>query len=394
MLNFFGDVIVCNYSLCQQCGICVAVCPTKAINYTRKKNGLCNIHINQDECIRCKKCIKHCPSNIQDELDESFLSLKKKSYYFGYNRNSEIRRNSSSGGVAKTLIIEALKNELVDGVYSLQTSSSYPYAEGVFYSKENIPEFDNIPNSVYHSILLNENIDKIRKCDKLMVVGTSCQLKGLDVALKGKYKKLIKVCIFCKQQKTLYSTRFLGKMTGESISLDKEFRFSYRGMGWPGVVQINNAALHWDIAARLPFGRRLWSVPGCRICGNPFGNNVDLSLMDPWSIRNANDFGDTLVTVHTRQGDDLLKNTPGLIIEAKSYCEIERALGLKDIARKQALIPFFKNERCGMKVKIAGIAEQTQEWFLRTLVTVLPRLPLVVYKIINKLPDLRNIILR
>lgn len=64
------------------------------------------------------------------------------------------------------------------------------------------------------------------------------------------------------------------------------FKAQYRGIGWPGLVQINNKVLSWHRAAQVPFGRRLWTVPGCNVCGDPFGIEVnsDLSLMDPWKF--------------------------------------------------------------------------------------------------------------
>lgn len=41
---------------------------------------------------------------------------------------------------------------MVDGVYSLRCSESYPFAEGGgFYTQDNIPQYEEIPNSIYHS---------------------------------------------------------------------------------------------------------------------------------------------------------------------------------------------------------------------------------------------------
>ncbi len=81
----------------------------------------------------------------------------------------------------------------------------------MFYSKENIPSHDDIPNSVYHSVMLNANIELIPKCKRLMVVGTNCQIKGMEVLLKHKCDTLIKVCIFCKQQKDIGFYAFFGQ---------------------------------------------------------------------------------------------------------------------------------------------------------------------------------------
>ena len=105
------------FSHCQQCGFCENVCPTRAILMHQRNDGLSDIIIEQDKCIRCQKCIKVCPS-VNSELSKEYLSsLFNKKYYLGYNQDELIRRESSSGGVCKTLIIEGLESGYVDGVY-------------------------------------------------------------------------------------------------------------------------------------------------------------------------------------------------------------------------------------------------------------------------------------
>jgi hypothetical protein len=229
-----------------------------------------------------------------------------------------------------------------------------------------------------------------------MIIGTACQLRSLEKALKGKYKELVKVCIFCKQQKTLDSTRFLAKSMGKSLPKDLNFIARYRGNGWPGIVSVMGAELPYSRAAQLPFGRRLWSVPGCNVCGDPFGMEVgaDISLMDPWKIREKNELGETLITVHTPMGLNLLKSIDSIVLESKSYDEIELALDLKDIERKRALVPFFRNQKTSVRIKYAGKAEIFQRWLLRNLSMKLPRMPFIFYRIMCKFPDLRNIILK
>lgn len=61
--------------------------------------------------------------------------------------------------------------------------------------------------------MLNANIELIPKCKRLMVVGTNCQIKGMEVLLKHKCDTLIKVCIFASNKRH-WILRVLGKNDG------------------------------------------------------------------------------------------------------------------------------------------------------------------------------------
>ncbi|MFI3282323.1 MAG: Coenzyme F420 hydrogenase/dehydrogenase, beta subunit C-terminal domain [Rikenellaceae bacterium] len=395
MITLQNKIISFSFSECQQCGTCQAVCPSNSISFKLRKDGLSDVLVNHNSCIGCKMCLRACPAATVDDLSEYNNDLKDREFFFAYNSDKKIRHSASSGGGARTLIIEALKSGRVDGVYTLRKSKEYPFAEGHLYTKDDLPSDDKIPNSIYHSVMLGQNIKEIKKCDRLMIVGTTCQLKAIKVALKGKYKELILIDIFCKQQKNINATRFMAKAMGAEFSMNN-FTFQYRGTGWPGVVKINNKNLPWHRAAQLPFGRRLWSVPGCNVCGDPFGLAVgtDLSLMDPWVIREQNDLGETLVTVNSDVGLELLTNTNRLVVEPQNYEDILPALGLEDIRRKQQLIPYFRGEKCSPKVKKAGDMEQLQRRYLQAIAMGLPKMPVVFYRLMCKLPDLRNLILK
>lgn len=395
MLTFVNDCIKYDYNRCQQCGACIAVCPTGALTLNQLKNGLCNIEVDHDKCIKCQRCVRTCPANKVDDFGAYFSTMKTKEFFLAHNRDEHFAAVSSSGGVARTLIIESLKQGLIDGVYSLRRLDTYPSAVGEFYTPDNIPSPNDIPNSVYHSVMQCLELAKVKKVRRLMVVGTACQLRALDVALKGKFETIIKVCIFCKQQKSLGSTRFLAKISGTRIHGDGNFTAIYRGNGWPGFVRINNNSIPWHRAAQIPFGRRLWTVPGCNVCGDPYGfiAVADISLMDPWTIESANDRGNTLVTVNTPAGRQLLDDIEQINKTQHSYNDVLPALSITDIRRKQALVPYFRGEKTRFKIRAAGRMERLQRACLKGIVTICPRMPMIFYRALCKLPDWRNIIL-
>ena len=396
MLTVIDHRINFDYPHCQQCGACEAVCPKQAISLEMLADGTHRVMVDDDKCIRCKRCVNVCPANKKESYEGYFNEFEDKRYFLGYNADGRIRRESSSGGVCKTIVIESLRQGLADGVYTLRRTEKYPFAEGGLYTKDNIPGYEDIPNSVYHSVMACRNIGKVKKCGRLVVVGTACQLRAMNAALRGRDDDVTRVCIFCKQQKTLDSTRFLAKMMGERVQEKEKFFVRYRGLGWPGIVRVGESKLPWNRAASIPFGRRLWTVGGCNVCGDPFGTNAgaDITLMDPWKIRPENDMGETLVIAHTEKGMRLLEQLPSLKLEGKSYAEIEPALDLKDVWRKQQTVAFFRGGECTDKVRKAGMAEQRQRRLLKATVETLPRMPMLFYRVLSRIPDLRNRILR
>lgn len=396
MLQYNNRFIEYSYTHCQQCGVCEAVCPKQAISLDLQKDGTHKVIIDNEKCIKCQRCVKSCPANTREDYNDYFKFFTDKTYFLGYSSNDKVRRESSSGGVCKTIVVESLRSGFVDGVYTLKRTDTFPFAEGEFYTKDNIPDYDDIPNSVYHSVMACRNINKIQKCKRLIIIGTTCQLKAANSILKNKADEIIRICIFCKQQKTLDSTRFLAKIMGTNIPENKKFFVRYRGLGWPGIVRIRESELLWSRAAQIPFGKRLWTVAGCNICGDPFGVSAgtDISLMDPWKIRENSSLGETLTIVHTGEGENLLKRLTSLELEPKDYKEIEPALDLKDIWRKQQLVPFFLGEKNEGIIFKAGKAEQKQRRFLRMIVEKFPKMPIIFYRILCKIPDRRNKILK
>ena len=365
------------------------------------ENGLKRICIDKSLCIRCQKCVRTCPANrtifIIDGYDSYLDQFQAKKFFLAWNADDKIRHLSSSGGATKTIIIESLKTGFVDGVYSLKKLEKYPSATGEFYTRENLPSYEDLPNSVYHSIMACSEISKVHKVSRLMIVGTSCQLYALEKSLTGKYDELIKVCIFCKQQKTLDSTKWLAKVSGSKVSSKGGFTAEYRGIGWPGFVRINNKPVAWERAAGLPFGRRLWTVPGCNNCGDPFGTEVgaDISMMDPWKISLENSLGETLITVHSDIGLQLIQHTKSLMAQEKNFAQVGDALGFGDIWRKRACVDYFLGKKVSVGVERAAKAEVAQRRFLEKTLTMLPRLPFICFRLLNKiLPKKRDSILQ
>ncbi|MDE6692624.1 MAG: 4Fe-4S binding protein, partial [Muribaculaceae bacterium] len=202
MLKIDKDKVTFDLGRCQQCGVCEPVCPKDAISLKLRADGTHDVVVDHEKCVLCGRCVRACPSNVINDYSEYFSGFPTKKYYLGYNTDKVIRRHSSSGGVCRTLIIEALKSKTVDGVYTITGTDEYPYAKGHLFTTEDIPDIDKLPNSVYHSVPACADAGGITSCRRMMIVGTSCQLRALAPIARNRCEELVMVCIFCKQQKT------------------------------------------------------------------------------------------------------------------------------------------------------------------------------------------------
>ena len=92
MLTFENNKITYNYSQCQQCGVCEAVCPKCAITMKFISNGTHEVLVDNDICIKCQKCVKCCPANKKVKDQGYFQKFRLASYYFGFNKDEKNKK--------------------------------------------------------------------------------------------------------------------------------------------------------------------------------------------------------------------------------------------------------------------------------------------------------------
>lgn len=395
MLVETAQKITFDLQRCTQCGGCLAACKTGSLKLSSAPHGLYNISWQEESCNHCLSCIRICPAHCLPEAGFNSSKLDKVlGFFLAFARDPVIRRHASSGGAGRILIKTSLDAALADSAYTLKTTASYPWAAGGFWQKGE--DIFGMPNSMYLPILVMRNLVLKKKQMSLLVVGTPCQLLAAEALVGKKVDRLLKVAIYCKQQKDFRATQYCaGRLNIPTLcnTPEKIHRVSYRGDGWPGCVTVNGRRLAYDQAAAVPFGKRLWRVPGCRFCPDAFGLNVDLSLMDPWGICKENTMGETLVVAWTTQGVELLQAATGeLQVENITNEEGLNAINTEDMLRKAALVNYYLGRRVALRTWLAGRGEELQTRLYETLLGHL-KLPPLGHKLIAHAPDLRNIFL-
>ncbi len=298
---------------CCQCGACLAACSEGALYRLPFADGRFDIAWHADKCTSCGRCAYVCPAPVLPErpwTKDSWENID--SCWTGHARDEKIRRNSSSGGVVRTLLASVLSLGKADEAYCLVEKDAPPGVEGGYLSA-GFP-VSSPANSTYRPVPFLERLEFARlRGGKLAIAGTNCQLMAAGRFFEGSETGLLRIGILCKQQKHLGFTSFIRRRLG--FPPEGGEKVSYRGDGWPGTMSIGGIGMDWADAAALPFGKGLWTLPACRFCPNAMGDGADITVADPWNIVSGNQAGAglSLVIVHTRAGRDLIDSSSGMI---------------------------------------------------------------------------------
>lgn len=177
---------------CCGCQACVDVCPKQCITMQKDSELFIYPEINHDLCIDCELCLKVCPSQSQKSFD-----IKKAISYAAINKQSDVRHNSSSGGVFYQIAKAILSSNGV--VYGAAFTDDWSVQH---IRVDKIEQLPLIQKSKYLQSDLKGIYTKIRKDlaegKKVLFSGTPCQVMGLkNMPWAKKKENLICVDIAC-----------------------------------------------------------------------------------------------------------------------------------------------------------------------------------------------------
>lgn len=301
---------IVNANLCSGCGTCSGVCVNGCISFHPDNSYAPDF--DPQKCTDCGLCYKACPST-----SFQFRSLKTEEikwddrigpYISFLNSNAtdvQLRTNGASGGTVSAIFQYLLDKKLVDKVICVKKDGD----QFQVCVTDDVNILSKTQGSKYIPIPLNLAISQIMKNNwTVAVVGTSCQLQGLEKAcrLMPKLKKLIKykIGIFCGFVQTQDSFAAVRKYLGAE---DSVWRFDgWRCGDYPGYVRFTNEKtgevrqlLIYDALCLLvPF----YSLEKCFLC--PDGTNMcaDFSFGDIHSRGDNQNCG----IIRTHEGASLI----------------------------------------------------------------------------------------
>lgn len=312
-------------SRCSGCHACFNICPKDAIRMLPDDNGFKHPYIDEELCIHCNLCKKVCPI-LKNIIKENDMHA-----YACINKDDEIRKNSSSGGIFYLLAKNILsKNGVVFGArFNDDFGVVHDYIENI----EDIPLFQG---SKYVQSSINDSYKKAKKFldnNRLVLfTGTPCQIEGLLSYLQKDYANLITQDIVCHGVPSpklfkLYKENLKNKYKDDITKIN----FRKKTNGWKhyhvkiDFINHNYEIDHDDDVYMKAFLNDIALRESCYQCNAKKKHRLsDITLADFWGIETVlpemdDDKGTSLVIINSVSGNLLFEEIKEQIV----YKEVE-----------------------------------------------------------------------
>ena len=326
---------------CCGCHACASVCARHSITMQEDNEGFLYPVVDTSTCTDCGLCEKVCPVINQDEPRNP---LK---VYAAKNRNEEIRRQSSSGGIFTLLAQKVIDEGGV--VFGARFNDKWDVVHAWTDTIEGIAAFRGskyVQSTVGNTYRVAREF--LKQGRKVLFSGTPCQIAGLRKFLRKEYDNLLTVDVVChgvpsplvwrkyleETRENLRAERDAGKNTVSSSLKDlpvitgisfrdkthgwKKFGFRLRYAASEAAGNsVSVSAKDIDRTLLQPFSdnvfmkgflKNLYLRPSCYACAARCGkSDSDISIADFWGVLNYypefdDDKGIGLVLVNTDKG--------------------------------------------------------------------------------------------
>lgn len=177
---------------CLGCRSCEQICPKKCISIFPDKEGFLYPTVDENICIKCELCTKHCPAiqKIEGKEPEAFLAVRLK--------DSSAIMDSSSGGIFAGLAEYIIENDGV--VFGCAFNKNL---EALHIKVDNCKDLQALKKSKYvtsntlHTYSEVAQIIKNEPKKLILYTGTPCQIHGLYSFLGKKTENLFTADIIC-----------------------------------------------------------------------------------------------------------------------------------------------------------------------------------------------------
>ena len=297
---------------CCGCHACSNICPKNAIMMVEDENGFKIPKIDEKLCIDCGLCEKVCPIINNSKIENEPVS------YAIYNKDDEIRKNSSSGGIFYLIAKYIL--DLGGVVFGAKFNEGFEVIHGYIEKEEDIMQF---MGSKYIQSTIGNCFKKAKEFldnDRYVLFsGTPCQIEGLKKYLQKDYEKLYTQDIICHGVPSPMVWReYLKYMKKKFNNTIIKINFRNKDNGWNEYktdIKYANGEYkenHNKNIYMKVFLSNLCLRESCYDCNFKKKNrDSDVTLADFWGINNIfpeldDDKGISLMIVNSKKGKKIL----------------------------------------------------------------------------------------
>ena len=313
---------------CTGCLACENICGSNAITVVKNEAGFLYPSINNARCVNCGACKAVCPVNKVMENGNFYKDGDRVDVYAAWNKNQEIRLDSTSGGIFSVLaerticeggmVVGAIFNENLD-------------VENVLI--KDMEELAALRRSKYVASnpkhIYREVKEAIKEGKNVLFCGTPCEVAAAKAYI-GDSDNLLLVDFVCRNTNAPAAYRAYLSSIGAHKHADViEVAFREKDESW----QNYSTKVTFDDGSRQNFNRyedpfmkgfvndNLYMRESCEDCKfRGFNRGSDITLGDYWGVREEWDDkkGTSLVIVHNEKGHEVIEAIKDSIVIHRS----------------------------------------------------------------------------
>jgi coenzyme F420-reducing hydrogenase beta subunit len=320
---------VCPADQCTGCRACEAICPKKAIRLVDSVDKV-YAEINEELCVHCGMCERVCPNHNLVQKNEPI------EWHQGWANDTEIRKTSSSGGIAAALTQSFIEN----GGYVC--SCYYDKGEFNFHTTNSTKEAHRFAGSKYvktNPFDAYKDVEKLLKNgERVLFIGLPCQVAAIKNYISEKlHEELYCIDLICHGTPSVELLKIF--LAQHSVDIASLADFKFRSDGGMG-ININSVTTAGTVDRYLiSFLNALNYTEGCYNCKFACKPRVsDITLGDNWGTELQGELhkGLSLILCITEKGQKLLEYADVKLLDVNIEKAVEGNGQLKHASTKPA----------------------------------------------------------
>ena len=281
-----GGPVLADRTHCTGCTACRNICPKGAISMVRDKEGFAFPAVDPEKCVHCGACTAVCPMLHPREVRPLPAA------FAAWNRNADLRRDSTSGGAFSALADYVLEGGGV--VFGAALDGKQHLRHIACFRKEDLWR---LRGTKYVQSDLDDAFQAVKKyleTRQVLFSGTPCQVDGLYRYLGTRPENLTTCDLVCHGVPSPGvwedMARYIERKRGREL---QTVRFRNKVEGWKNshftaVYDDGTVDTHplFETEYGRAFGRALFLRPCCYRCPYACMNRPgDFTLGDLWGLR-------------------------------------------------------------------------------------------------------------